>query len=338
MSFEVLYAAFRALELVALAICLSLVGLKIYNYFLQKPGTHWSASPLSRVHRRLDRVTGYLLEPLIWAGLTYFFFRLLLLVGGYQQLPLAVRGAAIGALALIYVVSLLPWIGAYNLGLTLVTRNPPLHIDKDEYFPAHRLFEDPENWRRMRLELDELLAETRVPLITDFFRDVKNAPTDEVDKGLGWRAFVLRIQGRDVEANCKRVPFVASLLKQVPEVKTALYSILDAKKELTSHRGHFKGVLRYHLGMIVPTDGPSYLTCGGERYDWKEGEGVLFDDMYVHAAKNSASSLRAVLFIDVERPLIPGLQQLNQSIGWLLERHPLLKMINARIHRESSIA
>jgi beta-hydroxylase len=40
-----------------------------------------------------------------------------------------------------------------------------------------------------------------------------------------------------------------------------------------------------------------------ETYAWREGEVVLFDDTYEHEVFNQTEDLRAVLFLDVDRPM-----------------------------------
>jgi len=87
-------------------------------------------------------------------------------------------------------------------------------------------------------------------------------------------------------------------------MKTAFFSILAPGKHLPPHRGPFKGVLRYHLGLIVPKP---EVSCGirvaDETRHWKEGESLVFDDTYMHEAWNNTNRDRVVLFMDFVRPL-----------------------------------
>jgi aspartyl/asparaginyl beta-hydroxylase (cupin superfamily) len=53
----------------------------------------------------------------------------------------------------------------------------------------------------------------------------------------------------------------------------------------------------------VPRNNPPKITVNGRDYVWKEGEGVLFDDSWPHAVVNHSDDLRAVLIVDVRRPL-----------------------------------
>jgi hypothetical protein len=60
-----------------------------------------------------------------------------------------------------------------------------------------------------------------------------------------------------------------------------------------------------------------YLHVGGERYEWTEGEGVLFDEANLHGAVNTSSDRRIVLLIDIERPYsLPPFRLLNKMIIW----------------------
>lgn len=65
------------------------------------------------------------------------------------------------------------------------------------------------------------------------------------------------------------------------------------------------------LGLICPLTGarraltyntqPCHLIVGGEPIIWRQGQGVLFDDFYLHEAHNPTSRPRVVLFLDVLR-------------------------------------
>jgi hypothetical protein len=41
----------------------------------------------------------------------------------------------------------------------------------------------------------------------------------------------------------------------------------------------------------------------GEKYYWHNGEGVIFDDAYLHDAKNDSDEVRVVMWIDVRRKM-----------------------------------
>jgi aspartyl/asparaginyl beta-hydroxylase (cupin superfamily) len=63
------------------------------------------------------------------------------------------------------------------------------------------------------------------------------------------------------------------------------------------------------------------LVVNGQDYFWKEGEGVLFDDSYPHSVVNSCPELRAVLIVDVERPMSLFPTLLNRATTRVVIRH-----------------
>ena len=54
------------------------------------------------------------------------------------------------------------------------------------------------------------------------------------------------------------------------------------------------------------------LVENGEVYHWKNGEGIVFDDNYLHDAANYSDEPRAVMWLDVRRKM-PFLLDLVQS-------------------------
>jgi ornithine lipid ester-linked acyl 2-hydroxylase len=66
-------------------------------------------------------------------------------------------------------------------------------------------------------------------------------------------------------ANCASCPHTAALLETIPGVVTAFFSILSPHKHIPPHRGPYRGVVRCHLGLMVP--GPPDacgISVGGE--------------------------------------------------------------------------
>ena len=67
-----------------------------------------------------------------------------------------------------------------------------------------------------------------------------------------WRTYFLQVFGRPIPANCQRCPRTAELLRAVPGLGNAVFSILLPGKHIPEHRGPYKGLLRYHLALRVP--------------------------------------------------------------------------------------
>ena len=79
---------------------------------------------------------------------------------------------------------------------------------------------------------------------------------------------------------------------------------------------------------MIPKEGECYIIDGGQRYDWKEGEDVLFDDTFQHAVWNKTNETRVVLFCDVFRNDLPKIfQPINRWVYGLRERSNRLKKV-----------
>lgn len=189
----------------------------------------------------------------------------------------------------------------YTFIVRLFIHNPPF-ADKDKHFPYSKTLEA--NWQAIRKELQSVLdSSTDIP---DFHDVDKLQSRLSKAGGARWKTFLFCGYGSWIEENCVRCPKTTALLKAEPRITSALFSILEPGKRLPAHFGPFKGVWRYHLALIVPTGAPCYIVVGGQRYDWKEAEGTLFDDSFLHSAVNDCDSKRAVLFIDVLRDDFPA--------------------------------
>ncbi|NIP29217.1 MAG: aspartyl/asparaginyl beta-hydroxylase domain-containing protein, partial [Candidatus Dadabacteria bacterium] len=70
---------------------------------------------------------------------------------------------------------------------------------------------------------------------------------DAITTDNNWKTYFLAGYGIESKENCKRCPETARILKKIPGMKTAFFSILSPKKHIPAHKGPFNGVLRYHL-------------------------------------------------------------------------------------------
>ena len=119
----------------------------------------------------------------------------------------------------------------------------------------------------------------------------------------GWKRFYLKwydARHPSAEALC---PKTVALLRRLPSVKAAMFAELPPGGKLNPHRDPYAGSLRYHLGLVTPNDDRCSIDVDGERYSWRDGESVVFDETYIHSARNDTESNRIILFCDVERPL-----------------------------------
>lgn len=196
-------------------------------------------------------------------------------------------------------------------GQSLVGDMPVL--DKS-LFPHIKPLED--NWRVIRAELDSILEHRdAVPLFHELSSDQKR-----VSKGDMWRTFVMYGFGNRSEKNCARAPETARLLAQVPHLQTAWFSILTPRSDIPPHRGVTKGILRCHLGLIVPKDRENCtIRVDDQVMQWQEGEAFVFDDTYEHEVRNDTDEGRVVLLFDFDRPMRLCGRVLNKSFVTLLK-------------------
>jgi aspartyl/asparaginyl beta-hydroxylase (cupin superfamily) len=119
-----------------------------------------------------------------------------------------------------------------------------------------------------------------------------------------WRVFFLFGYNGKIAMNCTLCPRTASILETIPDLRSAYFSILSPGKRIPPHRGPFKGLLRYQIGLIIPPDADSCgIRVGWETRHWSEGRSLIFDNTYVHSAWNETNQDRVVLIIDIERPM-----------------------------------
>jgi len=124
-----------------------------------------------------------------------------------------------------------------------------------------------------------------------------------------WRMLVVKAYGHTVARNAARCPALAALLATTPEVLSASLSFLAPRKIVPPHRGPFRGVLRYYLGLAVPlaADGRpgAVLTVDGVRHRIGSGEWLLWDDTFEHDVRNETDQVRIALLLDVRRSRMP---------------------------------
>jgi beta-hydroxylase len=119
----------------------------------------------------------------------------------------------------------------------------------------------------------------------------------------GWKRFYLKWYDARHPSAEELCPRTVAILKQIPQIKAAMFAELPPGGQLNPHRDPFSGSLRYHLGLVTPNDDRCYIDVDGQRYSWRDGEGVVFDETYIHEAYNKSPENRIILFCDVERPL-----------------------------------
>jgi len=119
----------------------------------------------------------------------------------------------------------------------------------------------------------------------------------------GWKRFYLKWYDEAHPSAAVLCPRTTELLKGLGTVKAAMFAELPPGSRLVRHRDPFAGSLRYHLGLWTPGVEGCYIDVDGQRYHWRDGEAVVFDETYIHYAENTTDHDRVILFCDIERPM-----------------------------------
>ena len=178
------------------------------------------------------------------------------------------------------------------------------------------------DWRKVRAELDMVMKyRDAMPSFQDIVKEVGMIQSDDQ-----WKTFFLKGVGMDCEENARRCPETMKVLAQIPGCTTGFFSILSPRKHIPHHRGPWAGVLRLHLGLLVPE--PRHqcrIRIADQVYAWREGEVIIFDDTYNHEVWNDTDGYRVVLFVDFARPLRWPLNKINDWIMNLTALAPFLR-------------
>ena len=182
-------------------------------------------------------------------------------------------------------------------------------------FLAPQLFSDAkllqDNWEMIRDEAQNLITLSKI-----------QAAQKNDDAGFnsffkfGWKRFYLKWYDAKHPSSEKYCPKTVALLRQAKTVKAAMFAELPPGGKLNPHRDPFAGSLRYHLGLITPNDDRCFIEVNGQRHSWRDGQGAIFDETYIHWARNDSDSNRIILFCDIERPLrYQWAQKINTLLG-----------------------
>ncbi len=196
-----------------------------------------------------------------------------------------------------YVVLLAP-VNALMVLFSRVSPNP--YADPAKVYPELDVLQ--QQWQVIRAEALALDEGGRIRAATglndvgfnSFFRT-------------GWKRFYLKWYGEDLASAQESCPQTVALLKSIPSIKAAMFASLPPGARLVRHRDPYAGSLRYHLGLFTPNSPDCYIDVDGQRYHWKDGEAIVFDESFIHHAENTTDQPRVILFCDVERPLYGSL-------------------------------
>jgi len=236
-------------------------------------------------------------------------------------------------LAMPYIL-LYPILAIYNLYLLLIFNNPPFIDNINDVFKENKELESKYN-SDIKKELDTLYySYNNIECIA------RNNPNFTIGNNIEdkcWRALYIKVLDDIKIPNLQtKCPVLFDIINK-PYISNVFLSILDGYVDIPQHTGYYKGFYRYHLGYIIPEykNKRPFIVCGDVKYEWKEGKGVLFDDMYNHYVRNDTPYKRVVLYIDVVRP------ELRSSViqKFLLEsisKNYFIKLLDSSQHKQNA--
>jgi len=178
---------------------------------------------------------------------------------------------------------------------------------------ARRSFVDAERIADLKVIKDnwETIREEAIGLYTqgEFDKTTDKSNAAYYDVGFrtfykyGWSKFYLKWYGSEHASARRLCPQTTEILSSLKSVNGAMFSLLPAGSKLTRHLDPVACSLRYHLGLSTPNDTDCFLNVDGQPRYWKDGEHFLFDETYIHYARNDSNSDRLILMCDVERPM-----------------------------------
>lgn len=199
-------------------------------------------------------------------------------------------------------------------------RGRPVFFDVATTAPALKGLTD--RWREIRAEAEGLLAAgASLPRYHELDPHIVRI-SQNPDPAKSWRVFLLHAMGETPAVARQKTPRTVALLAGVPDLYQAFFSVLAPGTSVPAHEGPYRGYLRYHLGLRVPTDNPPHIRVLDRTHVWREGEDALFDDSWDHEVVNGAASPRVILIVDILRPMPAFPAALNR---WFVRRviHPL---------------
>lgn len=182
----------------------------------------------------------------------------------------------------------------FNIPSYLLSAIPTTPRVSSEHLPQVKLLLD--NWETIR---DEALALYEGGLIAT----KSDLPASSFYKDNRWKSFYLKAYDHPIPSAWEKAPKTMALINQVENMNLALFAVLMPGKKLSSHHDPFSYTVRFSLGLSTPNDPRCGLTIDGEKYTWRDGEGVIFDETYFHDAFNETEVPRIILMTDIDRPL-----------------------------------
>ncbi len=178
-----------------------------------------------------------------------------------------------------------------------------------------------ENWRLIR---DEAMAIYQhvdaIPPLRRISPDHRRIASDD-----RWRSFFLVGYGNEIPQNQARAPRTTQLVRTIPGLNSAFFSILAPGAHIVRHRGVSKSFFTAHLGLSIPANRRDCrMEVARQTVSWAKGEWTIFDDTYEHEVWNDTDEPRIILLCQVERPLRAPGSWMARAFDFYIRRSPFV--------------
>jgi aspartyl/asparaginyl beta-hydroxylase (cupin superfamily) len=217
-----------------------------------------------------------------------------------DSLPTMKKGLEAVGLQSMFQIQHTPRVNERPSPFTHPMQRPPYYIPgvpaKSFYDPAEfeftRILED--QYPVIKQELTQLLERHGTG-----FRGYVN---EQAGRLAGWNTFNFFFYGKKYEENCALCPKTTAILESLPrfEKDHIMFSALNPHARIPPHVGPMNGILRAHLGLVVPQG--CYIRVGPDERSWQEGKVMVFDDSFEHEVFNHSDAVRIVLFMNFWHP------------------------------------
>jgi beta-hydroxylase len=195
----------------------------------------------------------------------------------------------------------------FNLPAYLLSRVPTRSRMPVASLPQLQLLQD--NWQTIRDEALALYGAGHIAVKDDL-------PGSNFYKDNRWKSFYLKVYDLELPSAAAMAPKTLAMIDRVPGMNLALFAVLMPGKKLGQHHDPFAYTLRYSLGLSTPNSEDCGLVVNGETYHWRDGDGIVFDETYLHSAYNDTETPRIILMTDVDRPMkLAWVQALYSRFG-----------------------
>lgn len=150
-----------------------------------------------------------------------------------------------------------------------------------------------ENWEAIK---DEVLAyEKKMGELKDMDSHTPPENTENL-----WSHTYLLSYLRIFHKNRKKFPVLSKVIDQIPNCTYATISILPPHTEIKPHFGDTNGVVRTHLGLIIPAPYPEIaIKVGEEERGWEDGGLLSFTIVKKHQVWNRSPYRRYIVILDI---------------------------------------